>query len=79
MYEPFWMGADRDGSIALSDEYEGGKERIVITVLASRFDCPLIERNNNIKRREDLLGISLCLIGSTSGMLGDINMSRKFP
>jgi hypothetical protein len=42
--ESFWIGADRFEDIALSDEdeYEGGKERTVISMSASRFDCHVI-------------------------------------
>ena len=40
--ESFWIGADRNGDLALSDEYEGGKERTVINMSASRFDCHVI-------------------------------------
>jgi hypothetical protein len=42
LYESLWIGADRYEDIALSDEYEGGKERIVINMSASRFDCHVI-------------------------------------
>jgi hypothetical protein len=37
--EPVWIGADRFEALALSDEYEEGKERAVINMSASRFDC----------------------------------------
>jgi hypothetical protein len=34
-----WIGKDRNGNTTLSDEYEGGKKRTVIDLLAPRFDC----------------------------------------
>jgi hypothetical protein len=37
-----WIGADGYEDIALSGEYEGGKEKIVINMSASRFDCHVI-------------------------------------
>ena len=40
--ESLWIGADRYADIAISDEYEGGKERTVINMSASRFDCHVI-------------------------------------
>jgi hypothetical protein len=40
--ESLWIGADRYEDLVLSDEYEGGKERIVINMSASRFDCHVI-------------------------------------
>ena len=41
---PKRIGAARNGNIALSDEYEGGKERIVIAMLTSRFDSHIIRK-----------------------------------
>ena len=35
---PKRIGADRNGNIALSEGYEGGKERAVIAMLAPRLE-----------------------------------------